>query len=372
MTNTFTIEREPLHAALGRLKRVANNRYMPILACVLFETGNASVDLTVTDMDIRLSETLSATVNAPARVAIPCKALADLIARAPKGGLVGFTVESDHVTVTAGPITSRLATLAAADFPAFWNDNRRPEDAHESFTLAADTWRKIMGTIGHAISDEETRYYLNGVHLESREGGLIAEATDGHRLSRLVIDKPTGLLGKVNVIVPRLFCAETLKALGKRGNPDIAVDIWPAQIRFAWDGGMVYLSKLIDGTFPDADRIIPKVDRARVWSVRAADALAVVTPLVKMASDKSCPVRIELKGSIALSVWDGVDTSCCAAPGDWNGPETVIGFNGRYLIATLSAIEGTAGFTISAPTDPVHVEDSANPRAAHVVMPLRI
>jgi DNA polymerase-3 subunit beta len=246
---------------------------------------------------------------------------------------------------------------------------------HE-FTLAAEQCNSLFGKTRFAISTEETRYYLNGIFLHEvkQEQGeqLRAVATDGHRLARSEIALPSGASGMPGIIIPRKTINELLKLIEEEV-AEIKVAVSTSKIRFVC-GNAVLVSKLIDGSFPDYERVIPAANDksmqidGKLFS-QAVDRVSVVS------MDKTRGVKLALEpGRLIISANSpehGNASEELDVNYDADGMET--GFNARYLLEMMSQIDGdTVQFLLSDAASPALVRDSAEPGALYVVMPMRV
>ena len=253
----FTIDRGGLLKALTHVQSVVERRNtIPILANVLMRADDGVVELAATDMDISVIEKVSADVGQQGATTVSAHTLFDIVRKLEEGAQVelGGGTEEGQIALRSGRSTLKLATLASEDFPAMADD-----DMPHSFALGADALRRLIDRTRFAISTEETRYYLNGIYLHAVDGEtgkvLRAVATDGHRLALMEVPLPDGAEGMPSVIVPRKTVNE-LRKLIDESEDDVSIALSETKIRFAVDG-IVLTSKLIDGTFPDYDRVIP-------------------------------------------------------------------------------------------------------------------
>jgi DNA polymerase-3 subunit beta len=245
-----------------------------------------------------------------------------------------------------------------------------------SFTLAADELKTLIDRTRFAISSEETRYYLNGIYLHAALSNgvpvLRAVATDGHRLARVEVPLPAGAAGIPGVIVPRKTVAELRKLL-EESSPDIDVSLSETKIRFSFDNA-VMTSKLIDGTFPDYERVIP-ADNDKVLEVDCRAFSHAVDRVSAISSEKSRAVKLSLeKGGLTLSASSPESGSAqeeLEAAYD-SGP-IEIGFNSRYLLEILAQIEGDAAhFALADAASPTVVREVSDSSAVYVLMPMRV
>jgi DNA polymerase-3 subunit beta len=240
------------------------------------------------------------------------------------------------------------------------------------FELPAATLRQIVDKTRFAISSEETRYYLMGIFLHVADDQLKAAATDGHRLARVVIPKPDGADAMPDVIVPRKCVAELRKLL-EEVEGTVEISLSPTKIRFGL-GSAVLTSKLIDGTFPDYNRVIPTAND-KLLKLDPKTFSAGVDRVSTIASEKTRAVKMSVdRDKVTLSVTSPESgTATEELPADYGSDTIEIGFNARYLLDILGEIEGD--------TVEVHLADAAAPtllrendksNALYVLMPMRV
>lgn len=263
----ITVQRDTLAPALAALSRVVERRNtIPILSNILLCAEGDRLTLRATDLDIQAETGLPCEVAEPGAITLPAHTLSDIVRKLPAEATVAFeSVKPDHdrMVVKSGRSRFTVQSLPESDFP----DITAGEFSHR-FTLPAKDFAAAFGQVEFAISTEETRYYLNGIHMHTLpvdgQTKLRAVATDGHRLSRIELPAPEGSAGMPAVIVPRKTVAE-LGRMAKDQDGEITLEFSANKIR-ATIGASTLTSKLIDGTFPDYQRVIPagKIGRAHV------------------------------------------------------------------------------------------------------------
>ncbi|MBM3518478.1 MAG: DNA polymerase III subunit beta, partial [Alphaproteobacteria bacterium] len=254
----LTVERAPLLASLGHVQSVVERRNtIPILSNVELVAADGHLALAATDLDIALTEAVAAEVGQGGATTTPAHMLYDIVRKLPDGAEIeiGQSDGGARLAVRAGRAEFALPCLPREDFPVM-SEGEMPV----RFALAAAELRRLIDKTRFAISTEETRYYLNGIHLHATRDGevvtLRAVATDGHRLARVETPLPEAAAGMPGIIVPRKAIQEVRKLI-ERSDRDIAVGVSSTRIRLECDGA-VLTSKLIDGTFPDYERVIPQ------------------------------------------------------------------------------------------------------------------
>lgn len=337
----LTIERSTLLKALAHVQSVVERRNtIPILANVLLDASDGTLTLTATDMDLAITEKVAADVSQSGASTAPAHTFYDIVRKLPDGAQV--EVETDaaagQLLLRAGRSRFSLSTLPIEDFPVLSGG-----DLPVAFSLPADELRSVIDRTKFAISTEETRYYLNGIYLHAVEVDgekfLRAVATDGHRLARVETALPKGAENMPGVIAPRKAITEVRKLIDETTSPiDIALS--DTRIRLEFDG-VVLTSKLIDGTFPDYERVIP-TDNDKILVVDSNVFAAAVDRVSTISSEKSRSIKLAVNpGSLTLSATSAENGSATEElEVGYTDAELEIGFNSRYLLDITSQIEG--------------------------------
>ena len=374
----LTIERGALLKSLGHVQNVVERRNtIPILSNVLLEAGSNALGLTATDMDLTIIERVPVSVGANGAATVPAHTLYDIVRKLPEGSQVEIGGEGDgaQATVRAGRSKFTLPTLPREDFPATSGG-----DLPHRFSVSAKELRSLIDRSKFAISTEETRYYLNGIYLHVAEapggakggGHLRAVATDGHRLARVEMAAPAGAVGMPGVIVPRKTVGDLRKLIDET-EEQIEVSLSDTRIRFAFDA-VTLSSKLIDGNFPDYQRVIPTGNDKTMTVDRRMFAEA-VDRVSTIASEKSRAVKISLKkGSMVLSAsspeYGSANEELEIV---YDGSPIEIGFNARYLLDITSQLQGSeAEFKLADAASPTLMGDASDASALYVLMPMRV
>jgi DNA polymerase-3 subunit beta len=373
----FSVDRAVLLKALAHVQSVVERRNtIPILANVLLEAREGGLKLTATDMEIAVVEEVpGVTVSRQGRTTAPAATLYEIVRKLPETA----KIELDHpggdaqLTLRAGRFDAKLAVLPVDDFPSM-TEGKLPH----RFALPAGQLRELIDRTRFAISTEETRYYLNGIYFHAAEAGgakvLRAVATDGHRLARVEEPLPEGASGMPGVIIPRKTINE-LRKLAEEVQDEIAVALSDTKIRFTL-GAVQLTSKLIDGTFPEYERVIPR-GNDKVLTVAKKDFAEAVARVAGISSERSRPVKLSVdRNHLLLSAaspelgqaqeeLDGDSVSYESSPIE-------IGFQARYLNDITDQIVDKVEFRFSDGSAPTIVTDSAKPEALYVLMPMRV
>lgn len=370
----LTIERSALLKSLAHVQSVVERRStIPILSNVRLEAGEGCLRLTATDMDLAIVERAVAEVDRAQATTTPAHTLYDIVRKLPEGSQVRIERDADgeRLELRAGRSQFSLNTLPVEDFPVM-SEGELPH----GFTLQATELKRLVDKTRFAISTEETRYYLNGVYLHAASGdgaeGLRAVATDGHRLARIEAALPKGASGMPGVIVPRKAVNE-LRKLVDEAEAEVAVALSDTKIRFAFDD-VVLTSKLIDGTFPDYERVIPE-GNDRVMEVNNKLFAEAVDRVSTISTEKSRAIKLVLEsGKVTLSATSPDEGSASEElDAEYSSESMEIGFNSRYVLDMTAQIEGEAvQFYMADGTSPTVVRDTGDAGALYVIMPMRV
>jgi len=370
----ITLERSNLLKSLNHVHRVVERRNtIPILSNVLLRAQDSSLELKATDLDLEVTEATAAMVEQAGATTVPAHLLYDIVRKLPDGAevLLSTDPEGRTMTVASGRSNFSLQCLSESDFP-----DLPPGAFTNTFRIDSSDFKMLIDRTQFAISTEETRYYLNGIYvhtIETDEGlKLRAVATDGHRLARADIDAPSGSEAMPGVIIPRKTVGELHKLVD---DPDIAVtiEVSDAKIRMTI-GSVVITSKLIDGTFPDYQRVIPSGNDKKL-SMDCQVFSQAVDRVSTISSERGRAVKLSLsEGQLTLTVNNpdsGSATEELAV--DYTDDSIEIGFNAKYLLDITNQLSGTeAVFMLADPGSPTLVQDTAGDDALYVLMPMRV
>jgi DNA polymerase-3 subunit beta len=370
----LTIERAALLRSLNHVQSVVERRStIPILANVLIRADGSRLSLTATDMDMEIVESVDAEVEAEGAVTAPAHILYDIVRKLPEGSQIEIqaTGDSGQLSLRAGRSRFQLNTLPVEDFPVM-SGGEMPT----RFSLAAKDLCLLIDRTRFAISMEETRYYLNGIFFHAtRDNGvqvLRAVATDGHRLARVEMALPSGAETLPNVIMPRKTVTELRKLIDEAGE-DVELWLSDTKVRFAV-ANVVLTSKLIDGTFPDYERVIP-VGNDKVMEVDAKSLAQAVDRVSTISTEKSRAVKLAVDdGTLTLSATNAEQGRASEEiEVSYGAGALEIGFNSRYLLDITQQIDGDAArFSMADAASPTIITDVADASALYVLMPMRV
>lgn len=369
-----TLERNHLLKSLSHVHRVVERRNTyPILANVLLKAVDGRVDLRATDLDIEVTESVPTMVGTAGTTTVPAHTLYEIVRKLSDGAEVRLETDgAEQMLLTSGRSRFHLACISPDSFP----DLKSGTFTHE-FSLPAAALRELIERTQFAISNEETRYYLNGIYIHTLESNgapiLRAVATDGHRMARAETDAPGGAKGMPGIIVPKKTVSEIQKLLdGAEG--DVQVEVSDTKIRFAL-GGVVLLSKLIEGTFPDYDRVTPKNNDKEMSVDRSSFATAVdrVSTIASERGGKAVKLSMR-EGQLELSVTNPDHGTASEELAVSFEPESFeIGFNARYLLDIVGQIRSeNVIFLFNDAGSPTLVREEGDSSALYVLMPMRV
>ncbi len=370
----LSIDRATLLKSLSHVQSIVEKRNtIPILSHVQLSAKEGQLHLTATDMDIDIVESVDANVQDEGQATAPAHTLYEIVRKLPDGAEIELVYDkaSGQMAISAGRSNFSLSTLPVEDFPAL-NSQEFPH----SFALPAEEMKTLIDRTRFAVSTEETRYYLNGIFLHAANNNdkpvLRAVATDGHRLARMEMPLPEGAAGIPGVIMPRKTINELRKLVDEtEGNIDISVS--DARIRFAFDS-VVLTSKLIDGTFPDYERVIP-TNNTKILVIGTQQFAAAVDRVATISSERSRAVKLQMENKnltlTANSPENGTATEELEV--DYKDDPIEIGFNSKYLLDMTQQIEGdSVQLSLSDSASPTIVTDMADESTLYVLMPMRV
>ncbi len=371
----LTIERAALIKALGHVQSVVERRNtIPILSNVLLSADRESLSFSATDLDMEIIDESPAHVDGQGQITAPAHTLYEIVRKLPEGADVELSTAGDdpRLQVAAGRSRFNLPVLPAGDFPVMSSDG-----LSEGIVVETADLIRLIDKTRFAISTEETRYYLNGLYLhvvvDAGVTKLRAVATDGHRLALAEMPAPEGSAGIPGVIVPRKTVQEVRRLLEDAGE-SIDLQVSSQKVRFDFGRGSALTSKVIDGSFPDYMRVIPR-DNTKILTVDNALFASAVDRVATISAEKSRSVKLAVEpGRVILTVRNmeaGQATEEVEV--DYDGEPFEIGFNARYLLDVAGQIVGeTAEFRFADPASPTLVIDPADAGVQYVLMPLRV
>lgn len=368
----LNIERAALLKALSHVQSVVERRQtIPILSNVLIETSGDTVRFKATDNEIEIAESVPAAVETQGAITVPAHKLYDIVKKLADGLQVAmaFNPETSQLSIQSGRSKFALASLPADGFPSMAKENM---PFH--FEMNATDIVDLISKTSFAVSLEETRYNLNGIYFHEKhgeKGGLSAVATDGHRLACATVPLPNGAEGIPGVIIPRKTIGE-LSKLAAEVEGKVEVELSANQIRFKI-ADVELSSRLIDGTYPEYEKVIPQ-NNDKVLEADAA-VLSDVIERVAVVSEKSRGIKLALNENLLQVFAASVDEGSAEDEMDavYTAEAVEIGFNYRYLLDILAQVKGgTVQMKLTDGLSPVILADAKDDTALYVLMPMRV
>lgn len=327
------LEREAFLKGLQMVQNIVEPRQtLPILANVLLEADGDSVCVTATDLAVGARVSVPAKVAAKGAITLSARKLGEIVKELPPAALALKVQENAWVQLRCGGASYKLVGLVAEDFPAVV-----PTASPRWVSLDGKVLKEMLAETAFAISHDESRYALNGVLLSIQAGRIRLVATDGHRLA--VASRPLADGGDGgNGIVPRKAVQEVVRVLGV--GEDVQVALVENQFILKMPNFLL-VARLIEGQFPNYEQVVPKGHPCRLILSRTA-LTAALRRVSILAEERTKPVKLILSpGSLKLAAYnpelgEAEETLPLA---DYMGGEMAIGFNSRYLLDALGALE---------------------------------
>ena len=373
----FKINSTDLLKALSHIHGIVEVRHtLPILSNIILEAKDDKLILSSTNLDIYCSDKIKAEVLQSGEVSVSAVTFFEIIKRLPSGSEVLMIMEEgeNEIRLTCGRSKFNLSTLKTDDFPIISDS-----DLSTNFVLSADELIRIIDKTKFAVSNEETRYYLNGIFLHKAERNSIqflrAVATDGHRLAQYDIPLPQGAEDITGVIIPKKTIYELRKVLDD-ANGDVSVSLNENKIKFSFNDLKV-VSKVIDGTFPDYTKVIPQKNDKNFKTNNSdlKNAIDRVSAVAANEESKSKAIKFCIENnSLSLSVESQSKGSANEMIDvNYSGDKVDIGFNSKYIIDICNEVDGDEiSISLSDSISPAIILDKTDENLFFVLMPMRI
>jgi DNA polymerase-3 subunit beta len=363
----FNAEREailkPLQAVIGVVER---RQTMPILSNVLLRAGDDRLAITATDLEVELVANAEVNVETPGEVTVPGRKLHDICRALPDGIAIDFATTGERATLRAGRSRFTLSTLRAADFPTI-----EEMAADQELTVSCKDLQRLIEKTHFSMAQQDVRYYLNGLLLETEGQQLRAVATDGHRLalSELNLETPARQAGQV--IVPRKGVLELNRLID--GDGEVSLQVGRNHLRVQLPG-IKLTTKLIDGRFPEYGRVIPS-DLGNVVHCDRAMLRAALQRAAILSNEKYRGVRLELSDNTLVMQANNPEQEEAeeSLEVDYQGEAMEIGFNVNYLLDALAAVESdVVEVAVKDGNSSCLIREPGTEHTKFVVMPMRL
>lgn len=367
----FSVSRDALIRPLNLVAGVVERRQtLPILSNVLMSLEGNRLSLTGTDLEVELVGRIEVVNSGPdGDITVPARKLVDICKSLPDGVDINFSVEEGRVTVKAGRSRFTLSTLPAVEFPTV-----EVGEGEVDLELSQSLVRQMIERTGFAMAQQDVRYYLNGMYLEMKAGRLRFVATDGHRLALCTAPGELSVEDK-SVIVPRKGILELARLLD--GDGSVTLVVGSNHIRAVTDQ-FTFTSKLVDGKFPEYERVLPKSPDKAVSGDRT-ELRQAFTRTAILSNEKYRGVRLSLsEGALEITANNPEQEQAEeSVPVDYSGDTLEVGFNVSYLLDVMGVLSGsTVRMSLSDSASSALIEEgeaiSGEAEALYVVMPMRL
>ena len=353
----------PLQQVIGAVER---RQTLPILGNVLFKSTGGDLTLTATDLEIEMVARVSAEPSEDFQTTIPARKLLDICKALPDSSEITFSIEENKVSLTSARSRFTLASLPARDFPGL-----DEIEAQDSFSIPQKRFKHLFDMTSFAMAQQDVRYYLNGILMELTSSKIKLVATDGHRLALSEFETQTGAEEK-QIIIPRKAVLELSRLLDGSDNP---ANCTMSQNHLRVETGpLVFTTKLIDGKFPDYQRVIP-VDGNKMMEVSREVLKQSMSRIAILSNEKYRGIRLTLSsGNLSIQANNpDQEEAEEELQVDYEETEIEIGFNVTYLIDVLNVLQSDkVQIKLKDSNSSCIISDSEDSSSLYVVMPMRL
>lgn len=363
----FTAAREallkPLQAVIGVVER---RQTMPILSNVLIIARDGQLAVTATDLEVELVAQTEVEAESDGEITVSGRKLLDICRALPEGSEVSVSLSGEKLSVKAGRSKFNLVTLPAAEFPVV--DDIK---AGQTITVSQQSLARLIEKTHFSMAQQDVRYYLNGMLLETGGKHLRAVATDGHRLALCQAEVEGASFEEQQVILPRKGVLELQRLMSGEG--DLDIELGANHIRIQLEG-IRFTSKLIDGRFPEYDRVIPKQSSNELKADRGEFKSALQRTAI-LSNEKYRGIRLVIRDSgVVLQAHNPEQEEAEEELAvEYSGEDIEIGFNVNYLLDALGAVEGDdVTLSVQDSNSSCLIRQPGNEDCTFVVMPMRL
>jgi len=346
---------------------VERRQTLPILANVLVSARPDQLLLTATDLEVELRTHAAVEADGEADFTLPARKLIDICKALPEGADIELTIDGDKATLRSGRGRYTLGTLPAQDYPSI-----EPAAASETLELPEHLLKQLIDKTHFAMAQQDVRYYLNGMLLEVQPGRIRTVATDGHRLAMCDTAYDADSSVDIQVILPRKAVLELGRLLGDSDEP-VKLEISSSHVRLTLADAS-FTSKLIDGRFPDYERVMPAGETQLVLADKDALRQSLARTAI-LSNEKYRGIRFRLSpGLLHLQAHNPEqDEADEEVEIDYQGDEMTIGFNVGYLLDVLGVIDSEeVRIAVSDANSSSLITSADSDNCRYVVMPMRL
>lgn len=355
---------EPLQQIAGVVER---RQTLPILANILINAGTHGLQMTSTDLEVELKTKASANCEGEADFTVPARKLLDITKALPEGAIINLDIDGDKAKLQSGRSRFSLGVLPAQDYPVI-----EPTPSNIKLTLHEGLFKRLIEKTQFAMAQQDVRYYLNGMLLEIQNGDIRTVSTDGHRLA---MSQKKGVVSdevSTQVILPRKAVIELGRLLKDR-DEEIKIELSSSYIKVMLEDA-VFTSKLIDGRFPEYQRVMPTGSDKEVEAEKATLRQSLSRASI-LSNEKYRGIRFSVSSKLLQLQAHNPEQEEAEEELEvgYEGDELKIGFNVGYLIDAISAIdEEQVIIELKDSNSSALIYGKGNDESKYVIMPMRI
>ena len=364
----FKIDREVLLKPLQQVIGVVERRQtLPILGHVLLKSIDGDMTLTATDLEIEMVARVVAEGTEDFQTTIPARKLLDICKALPDSATINFSIDENRVSLTSARSRFSRASLPAKDVPGL-----DEIEGQQSFSIPQKELKSLFDKTSFAMAQQDVRYYLNGILMEITAGTIKLVATDGHRLALSEVKLVTGVDEDRQIIIPRKAVLELSRLLESGDSPAKCI---LSQNHFRVEtSSLVFTTKLIDGKFPDYQRVIP-VDGNKTMEVNRETLKGSMSRIAILSNEKYRGIRLSLtEGNLSIQANNpDQEEAEEELQVDYTESDMEIGFNVTYLIDVLNVLNSEkVQIKLKDSNSSAIISDSQDDSSLYVVMPMRL
>ena len=375
----FIVNNAKLLESLNHVKGVVQSKTTePILTCILLKAHDNTIEIAGTDLEIAASDKFNAEVTTSGSCVVSCHMLRDLIKNVPDSSNVEVFIDDDQAKRLCVIVHSKNGSQADYKFPilpvAQFPDISQ-QTMPNSFSVDAHALHSLFDSVSFAMASGDPRYYLNGLYMHSNDKELLVVATDGHRLARCSIDLPDTAGEISGMIISNKAVSELIRLLPEI-NDKVEVSFSDTRISFKL-GEMIFTARLIDGKYPDYERVIPH-GNDKIMQIQLSDLTSAVCRVATMSSQEDNAIKMKCSDN-KMTLQANNDNGSSGYEGleevniNYDNSDVEIGFNSKYLLEVGKKISGdTIEIVLGNSDTPVLIKQPRRDDALYVLMPMRV
>jgi len=363
-----TIKREDLLAPLQQvIGAVERRQTLPILGNILLKSTGGDLTLSATDLEIEMVASVASDGSEDFQTTIPARKLLDICKALPDSSQINFNIDETRVSLTSARSRFTLSTLPARDFPSL-----DEIEVQQAFQISQNQLKGLFEKTSFAMAQQDVRYYLNGILMEISPNSIKLVATDGHRLALSELELESGVSEDRQIIIPRKAVLELSRLLDS-GDSIARCEMSQNHLRVETDS-LVFTTKLIDGKFPEYQRVIP-VDGNKIMQVDRETLKHSMSRIAILSNEKYRGIRLTFSsGNLSIQANNpDQEEAEEELQVDYDEADMEIGFNVTYLIDVLNVLGSEkVQVKLKDSNSSAIISDTADESSLYVVMPMRL